>query len=79
MNQVPAVVGELVACPFCGKVPELKWHGCGTPGMEDCGYVIHMASPGPNRKIDRSRTFHGIADAMGDQWGGVAEQLEKAA
>lgn len=32
--------------------------------------VIHRASPGTQRKIDRSRTFPGIAAAMAAQWGG---------
>ncbi len=30
---------------------------------------IHMMPPGPDRWKDRSRTFEGIAKAMGDQWG----------
>jgi len=30
---------------------------------------IHMMPPGPNRWKERSRTFNGIAEAMGDQWG----------
>ena len=30
---------------------------------------VHYASPGPNRWKDRSRTLHGIADAMAEQWG----------
>jgi len=30
---------------------------------------IHMMPPGPNRWKERSRTFEGIAEAMGDQWG----------
>lgn len=33
--------------------------------------------PGPHRKKNRSRTYPGFADAMADQWGGVA--LEKSA
>lgn len=37
--------------------------------------VIHRASPGPQRKIDRSRTFPGLAEAMAAQWGGVAQEL----
>lgn len=34
--------------------------------------MIHRASPGPQRKIDRSRTFPGIAEAMAEQWGALA-------
>ena len=30
---------------------------------------VHHASPGPDRWKERSRTLHGIADAMADQWG----------
>lgn len=32
---------------------------------------IHMMSPGPNRKRERSVTYEGIADAMADQWGAL--------
>jgi hypothetical protein len=32
--------------------------------------VVHFASPGPERKKNRSRTYQGIADAMAAQWGG---------
>ena len=28
--------------------------------------------PGPNRKRDRSKTYQGIADAIAEQWGGLA-------
>jgi hypothetical protein len=31
--------------------------------------VVHMASPGPNRWKERSRTYTGIANAMAEQWG----------
>lgn len=31
--------------------------------------VIHRASPGPNRKRDRSATFSGVASAFAEQWG----------
>jgi hypothetical protein len=41
--------------------------------------VIHRASPGPQRKVDRSRTFPGLAQAMAAQWGGVAQQMLEAA
>lgn len=33
---------------------------------------VHHASPGPDRWKERSRTLQGIADAMADQWGGLA-------
>lgn len=32
---------------------------------------VHMASPGPNRWKERSRTYQGIADAMAAQWGAL--------
>lgn len=31
--------------------------------------AVHMASPGPERWKNRSRTFQGVADAMAAQWG----------
>jgi len=30
---------------------------------------VHRMQPGPNRWKERSRTYQGIADAMGSQWG----------
>jgi hypothetical protein len=33
---------------------------------------IHLMGPGPDRAKNRSRTYQGIADAMADQWGGIA-------
>lgn len=33
--------------------------------------AVHMETPGPDRWKNRSRTFHGIAQAMADQWGKV--------
>ena len=38
---------------------------------------VHRMPPGPNRWRERSRFFSGIADAMAEQWGGVA--MEAAA
>jgi hypothetical protein len=35
----------------------------------------HLASPGPDRWKERSRTYPGIAQAMADQWGGNALQV----
>jgi hypothetical protein len=34
---------------------------------------VHRMSPGPDRWKERSRTFQGIADAMAQQWGGLAQ------
>jgi site-specific DNA-cytosine methylase len=35
---------------------------------------VFRMSPGPNRWRERSRTFAGIAEAMADQWGGLAQR-----
>jgi hypothetical protein len=40
--------------------------------------IVHRASPGPDRWKLRSRTYGGIAEAMADQWGGLAELAEAA-
>lgn len=40
---------------------------------------VHHMSPGPNRWKERSRFFTGIAEAMADQWGGLADDLRAAA
>jgi site-specific DNA-cytosine methylase len=37
---------------------------------------VHHASPGPDRWKERSRTLQGIADAMADQWGALAVEVE---
>lgn len=39
---------------------------------------VHRMPPGPNRWKERSRTFEGIAEAMADQWGAIAEQRKAA-
>lgn len=39
--------------------------------------AVHLASPGPNRWKDRSRTFQGIADAMAAQWGALGAMPKK--
>lgn len=39
---------------------------------------VHYASPGPDRWKERSRTMHGIADAMADQWGSLDQVAEAA-
>jgi hypothetical protein len=33
---------------------------------------VHREAPGPNRWKNRSRTYHGIAQAMAGQWGGLS-------
>ena len=35
---------------------------------------VHRMSPGPDRWKERSRTYQGIADAMGEQWSNGPEQ-----
>jgi hypothetical protein len=35
---------------------------------------VHHMSPGPDRWRERSRFFTGIAEAMADQWGGLADE-----
>ena len=37
---------------------------------------VHHASPGPDRWKERSRTLQGIANAMADQWGALAVEVE---
>lgn len=47
----------------------------GLPALEPTSYVfgreprVHHESPGPDRWKRRSKTLHGIACAMADQWG----------
>jgi len=58
--------GETKAtCLWLQNLPRLK----STDVVEGRESRIHMMPPGPNRWKERSRTFQGIADAMGDQWG----------
>lgn len=41
---------------------------------------VHHMPPGPDRWRERSRFFSGIAEAMADQWGGLAQpQQDQAA
>lgn len=42
-----------------------------TDVVEGRHHAVHLASPGPDRWKFRSITYQGIADAMGDQWGGA--------
>ena len=58
--------GETKAtCLWLHNLPRLK----PTEVVEGREPRVHMMPPGPNRWKERSRTFEGIAEAMGDQWG----------
>jgi len=58
--------GETKAtCLWLKNLPKLQPTQC----VEGREARIHMMPPGPNRWKERSRTFTGIAEAMGDQWG----------
>ncbi len=39
---------------------------------------VHRMPPGPDRWKERSRTLQGIADAMAEQWGRLAQEGETA-
>lgn len=39
---------------------------------------VHLMPPSEDRWKERSRTYEGIADAMGDQWGGYADLVTLA-
>jgi hypothetical protein len=52
-------------CLWLHNLPRLK----STDVVEGREPRVHMMPPGPNRWKERSRTFEGIAEAMGDQWG----------
>ena len=58
--------GETKAtCLWLQNLPRLK----STEVVDGREPRVHMMPPGPNRWKERSRTFQGIAEAMGDQWG----------
>ena len=52
-------------CLWLKNLPSLK----STQVVEGREAKVHRMPPGPNRWKDRSRTYQGIADAMGMQWG----------
>ena len=70
--------GEVKAtCLWLRNLPKLR----ATQVVAGREARVHLMPPGPDRWKERSRTFEGVADAMGDQWGGrelpaVAEQLQ---
>jgi hypothetical protein len=55
-------------CLWLKNLPSLK----PTQVVEGREAKVHRMPPGPNRWKDRSRTYQGIADAMGLQWGASA-------
>jgi hypothetical protein len=58
--------GETKAtCLWLHNLPRLK----STDVVEGREPRVHMMPPSPNRWKERSRTFEGIAEAMGEQWG----------
>jgi len=58
--------GETKAtCLWLHNLPRLN----STDVVEGREPRVHMMPPGPTRWKERSRTFEGIAAAMGDQWG----------
>jgi hypothetical protein len=62
--------GEVKAtCLWLKSLPPL------TPTNIVPGHVprVHLASPGPDRWKERSRTYPGLAAAMADQWGSVLD------
>ena len=62
--------GETKAtCLWLTGLPKLQPTSI-VPGREA---RIHKMPPGPDRWKERSRTFQGIADAMAEQWGGLAQ------
>jgi len=70
--------GEVKAtCLWLKNLPKLR----PTEIVDGREARVHLMPPGPDRWKERSRTFEGVAEAMGDQWGAcelpvVAEQLE---
>jgi hypothetical protein len=58
--------GEVKAtCLWLHNLPKLKPTNC-VEGREP---KVHMMPPSPDRWKERSRTFEGVAEAMGEQWG----------
>ena len=70
--------GEVKAtCLWLKNLPKLRATDC-VEGREE---RVYLMPPGPDRWKERSRTFKGVAEAMGEQWGGrplpaCADQLE---
>ena len=69
--------GEVKAtCLWLRNLPKLTPTNC-VEGREE---RVHLMPPGPDRWKERSRTYQGVADAMGAQWGNrplpaIAQQM----
>ena len=58
--------GEVKAtCLWLKNLPRLKPTDC----VEGRDPRVHLMPPSPDRWKERSRTYQGIADAIGEQWG----------
>ena len=58
--------GEVKAtCLWLKNLPRLK----PTQVVDGREAKVHLMPPGPDRWKNRSRTYQGVADAMGQQWG----------
>lgn len=65
--------------PLTPTTPELESEYRSLPAEARRKWArVHNASPGASRWAERSKFFEGIADAMGDQWGGYAESQVSA-
>jgi len=60
--------GEVKAtCLWLKNLPKLK----PTNYVDGREPKVHLMPPGPDRWKERSRTYQGVADAMGKQWGNM--------
>lgn len=64
-NLPPLVPTKIVGPPPKDPVERRKWA------------KVHLASPGPERWKERSRTYEGLAEAIGKQWGDYAKAMRK--
>jgi hypothetical protein len=62
---------ELISLPPLRRTTSLTPPKPGTPDHKAWSRV-HRMPPGPDRARQRSQTFPGLADAMAEQWGGLA-------
>lgn len=69
---------ELIGLPELKATNKLTPPKKGTPEHKAWS-AVHMASPGPNRWKERSRSFPGMCRAAAEQWGNVALETKEAA